>query len=172
MKNNNPRFLQPYFSSNKGQNTFKSLQTGSGREGLNFESIKNQKIFVPVFSEQTKIADFLALLDLRINTQNEIIGEYELLQKGLARQLFEKGLKFNNDGNNFLSWKLVKLHEMATITTGSSNREDSILDGKYTFFDRSQDIRSSNQYLFDKEAIIVPGEGQEFIPKYFVGKFD
>jgi len=26
--------------------------------------------------------------------------------------------------------------------------------------------------LFDKEAIIVPGEGQEFVPKHFIGKFD
>jgi len=64
------------------------------------------------------------------------------------------------------------LGEIARITTGSSNRQDSNLDGEYTFFDRSQDIRSSNIFLFDTEAIIVPGEGQEFIPKYFIGKFD
>ncbi len=62
--------------------------------------------------------------------------------------------------------------EISRITTGSSNRIDSNLHGEYTFFDRSQDIRSSNRFLFDTEAIIVPGEGQEFIPKHFVGKFD
>lgn len=67
---------------------------------------------------------------------------------------------------------MEKLGNIATITTGASNREDSILDGKYTFFDRSQDIRTSNKYIFDKEAIIVPGEGQEFVPKYYWGKFD
>ncbi|WP_050022055.1 restriction endonuclease subunit S [Chryseobacterium sp. P1-3] len=44
--------------------------------------------------------------------------------------------------------------------------------GNIFFFDRSQDIRTSNKYLFDKEAIIVPGEGQEFIPKFYIGKFD
>ena len=40
------------------------------------------------------------------------------------------------------------------------------------FNSQSQDIRTSGIYLFDGEAIIVAGEGQEFIPKYFVGKFD
>ncbi len=69
-------------------------------------------------------------------------------------------------------WELKKLGDISTITTGSSNREDSILNGEYTFFDRSQDIRTSSRFLFDKEAVIVPGEGQEFIPKYFIGKFD
>ena len=47
-----------------------------------------------------------------------------------------------------------------------------MLNGEYTFFDRSQDIRTSSRFLFDKEAVIVPGAGQEFIPKYFIGKFD
>jgi type I restriction enzyme S subunit len=46
------------------------------------------------------------------------------------------------------------------------------MNGPYTFFDRSEDIRTSDTYLFDCEAVIVPGEGQDFIPKYFVGKFD
>lgn len=45
-------------------------------------------------------------------------------------------------------------------------------EGDFVFFDRSVDIRWSDKYLFDGEAIIVPGEGQEFIPKYFNGKFD
>jgi len=36
----------------------------------------------------------------------------------------------------------------------------------------STDIRRSDRYLFDTEAIIVGGEGQDFIPKYFSGKFD
>ena len=91
----------------------------------------------------------------------------------LSKKVFTEQLKFsNNSGSEFSEWKIEKLGNLSTITTGTSNREDSILDGEYTFFDRSQDIRASNKYLFDKEAIIVPGEGQEFIPKYYKGKFD
>ena len=89
------------------------------------------------------------------------------------QKIFSQELRFKDEnGNEFPRWEVKKLGEIAKITTGSSNREDSNLDGEYTFFDRSQDIRSSNRYLFDAEAIIVPGEGQVFVPKYFKGKFD
>ncbi|TDR30673.1 restriction endonuclease subunit S [Hydromonas duriensis] len=70
-------------------------------------------------------------------------------------------------------WEVKFLGEISKISTGSSNREDSTsASGAYTFFDRSQEIRTSDIYLFDGEAVIVAGEGQEFIPKYFCGKFD
>jgi len=82
-------------------------------------------------------------------------------------------LRFKDEnGNDFPDWEERKLGEVAKIKTGSSNRKDSDLDGEYTFFDRSDDIRKSSIYLFDAEAVIIPGEGQDFIPKYFVGKFD
>lgn len=146
----------------------------SGVPSLSKRTIEQIKVTIPEVSEQKRIATLLSLIDDRIQTQNKIIDNLETLIKGLSLQLFQHRLKFknNNNRNNFTDWKLVKLEEIATITTGSSNREDSILDGEYTFFDRSQDIRTSHRYLFDKEAIIVPGEGQEFIPKYFIGKFD
>ncbi len=74
---------------------------------------------------------------------------------------------------NAPAWRKKKLGDVSKISTGSSNRRDSTSNsGKYTFFDRSQDIRTSNIFLFDSEAIIVAGEGQNFIPKYFIGKFD
>ena len=71
-QNYNPRFVQPIFSSYKGQNIFNSLQTGSGREGLNFESIKGIKLSIPQKNEQVKIGKLLSLIDDRISTQNKI----------------------------------------------------------------------------------------------------
>ena len=82
-------------------------------------------------------------------------------------------LRFKDDGQEFPEWEEKMLGDIAVITTGTSNRIDSsIADGAYTFFDRSQDIRTSDIYLFDCEAVIVAGEGQEFVPKHFIGKFD
>ncbi len=172
-ENYNPRFIQPYFSSQNGQNIFLSLQTGSGREGLNFESIKSIQLFFPNKEEQKMIAYFLSIIESRIQTQSKIIKELSVLKVTLAKRIFSKKFKLKDDnGKDFPEWQKKKLGEIGTITTGSSNREDSILNGEYTFFDRSQDVRTSNRFLFDKEAVIVPGEGQEFIPKYFIGKFD
>ena len=66
----------------------------------------------------------------------------------------------------------IGLMDVSRVTTGSSNTVDSKEIGEYPFFDRSQTIKRSDKYLFDSEAIIVPGEGSDFIPRYFKGKFD
>ncbi len=70
------------------------------------------------------------------------------------------------------NWQKVKLGEIAKIGTGSTNTQDAVVGGKYPLFDRSLEIKRSNKYLFDREAVIIPGEGKEFIPRFFSGKFD
>ena len=69
-------------------------------------------------------------------------------------------------------WKIERLGNVANISTGKSNRQDADEDGIYPFFDRSQEIKRSNIWLKDCEAIIVPGEGTTFYPRYYQGKFD
>lgn len=70
------------------------------------------------------------------------------------------------------NWQIKKLGEVCEISTGKSNANEAVEDGEYAFFDRSRTIKRSTRFLFDCEAIIIPGEGQEFFPKYYKGKFD
>ena len=69
-------------------------------------------------------------------------------------------------------WTEYNLGDIAKVSTGKSNKQDAVPDGNFVFFDRSQNIQRSNRFLFNCEAIIIPGEGKEFIPKYFSGPFD
>lgn len=69
-------------------------------------------------------------------------------------------------------WMQTTLGKVATVTNGSTNTQDAIIGGAYPLFDRSVEIKRSNKYLFDDSAIILPGEGAEFIPKIYSGKFD
>ncbi len=67
-----------------------------------------------------------------------------------------------------------RMGNIVTISNGNSNVQDAVTeskDGLYPFFDRSEDIKYLPTFLFDKEAIIYPGEGAEFMPRYFRGKF-
>nr|WP_315215302.1 restriction endonuclease subunit S [uncultured Flavobacterium sp.] len=152
---------------------FERIAIGNTIKTIGLPYFKKLKIIAPTFPEQQKIASFLSAVDEKIqqlSRKKELLSQYK---KGVMQQLFSGKLRFKNEnGEDYADWEEKKLGEIARITTGSSNRQDSNLDGDYTFFDRSQDIRSSNIFLFDTEAIIVPGEGQEFIPKYFIGKFD
>ena len=52
-----------------------------------------------------------------------------------------------------------KLGEIADIGTGSQDRKDAVDNGMYPFYVRSKDVLRIDKYLFDEEAIIIPGEG-------------
>lgn len=69
-------------------------------------------------------------------------------------------------------WQRVKLGNISEITNGKTNSQDAVINGEYPLFDRSVAIKRSNKYLFDKTAVILPGEGAEFVPRYYSGKFD
>ena len=131
---------------------------------INNIHINPLKIKIPSICEQKKISDFLSLLDDRIATQIKIIEKFESLIKGLCSSLFDK--------NKYDSF--VRLGDISEITNGNSDVQDASLsysDGMYPFFDRSEDIKFLPEYLLDKEAIIYPGEGSEFYPRYYNGKF-
>lgn len=76
--------------------------------------------------------------------------------------------EFENDGE----WESKVLGEVSDITNGKANAQDHIEEGQYPLFDRSEVIKASNEYIFDTEAVIIPGEGMRFIPKYYRGKFN
>ena len=69
-------------------------------------------------------------------------------------------------------WGISIVGEYFDVKNGKTNTVDAIKDGIFPLFDRSTEIKSSNKYLFDSEAVIVPGEGAVFIPRFYKGKFD
>ncbi|MGO3423844.1 MAG: restriction endonuclease subunit S [Pseudoalteromonas distincta] len=151
-----------------------SLVVGSNYPAINSSDVAGLHIYTPPYPEQRKIATILGTWDKAISTTVRLIDNSKRQKKALMQQLLTgKKRLLDDSGKPFEGeWEEVKLGEISHITTGSSNREDSSLDGEYTFFDRSEDIRKSSRYLFDSEAVIVPGEGQDFVPKHFEGKFD
>ena len=69
-------------------------------------------------------------------------------------------------------WRIVPMGKLCSTSSGESDTKDAVPDGPYAFFDRSKTIKRSSRFLYDCEALIIPGEGKEFLPKYFKGKFD
>ena len=70
-------------------------------------------------------------------------------------------------------WEQRKVKELCSITTGKSNTQDQIDDGKYPFFIRSDTPVRSNRYLYDEEAVITIGDGNiGKVFHYVNGKFD
>ena len=131
---------------------------------INTKELKSINISVPQMQEQQKISGLISLLDERIDTQKKIIEKYESLIRGLYQFLFQQA-KYDH---------FVSLGDISQISNGNSDVKDASMynDGSlYPFFDRSDEIKFLPEYLFDKEAIIYPGEGAEFYPRYYNGKF-
>ena len=130
---------------------------------ISANEVRKIVVSIPTIKEQDKIAKLLSLLDERISTQSKIIEKMQTLIKGLSNKIFES-----------LQGQECRLGDIATITNGNSNVQDAITeynDDLYPFFDRSEEIKYLPTFLFDEEAIIYPGEGAEFFPRYFNGKF-
>jgi type I restriction enzyme S subunit len=71
------------------------------------------------------------------------------------------------------AWRQKKLASVfGKITNGQANAQDHVEGGEYPLFDRSEIIKRSNNFMFDAEAVIIPGEGMRFQPRYFKGKFN
>ena len=161
----NPYFLSCLLKTHTFLNQFFESATGGTGNQANV-STKAMEMFsvnTPSLKEQEKIGQLMALLDERIATQNKIIDKLQSLIKGISSRIFAsiQGIEY-------------RMGDIVTITNGNSNVQDAVTqskDGLYPFFDRSEDIKYLPTFLFDKEAIIYPGEGTEFMPRYFKGKF-
>ena len=168
------RFLYALCRSSIVAKQIDAASFGSAQPQLTVGIIKGIKLPVPPLPEQKKIAKILSTWDKAITTTEQLLTNSQQQKKALMQQLLSgKKRLLDSNGVKFSGvWSERLLGDISKITTGSSNRQDSHMNGAYTFFDRSEDIRTSDTYLFDCEAVIVPGEGQDFIPKYFLGKFD
>ena len=154
-----PKFLYSIFQ----RINWKKYNEASGVPSLSKATIEKIKFKYPLSPEQDKISRLLSLIDERIATQNKIIDNLQSLIKGLRELLFKPLLSY-----------FVKLGNIAQITNGSGDVQDAVSDyqnGLYPFFDRSDEMKYFRDYSFDAEAIIYAGEGAEFLPRYYNGKF-
>lgn len=72
-----------------------------------------------------------------------------------------------------LGWEIMPLGDaFKRITNGKANAQDHEDGGAYPLFDRSETVKSSHTFVFDAEAIVLPGEGAAFKPRHFKGKFN
>ena len=130
-------------SETVGQEQINIEQTGSGREGLNFEALKNFTLPVLVKDEQIKIANYLeqktAEIDNLIKQKEQLIALYQEEKAVLINQAVTKGLNPNvemkDSGIEWLGeipegWQLKKLkHLIDKLESGVSVNS---LDGAAT----------------------------------------
>lgn len=167
-------FLKQSYIRNLAAN---SMTGASGRQRADLKFIKKIKFDLPTLPIQQKIASTLSAYDRLIENNTRRIRLLEQMAENLYKEWFVRFRFPEHEKVEMINglpkgWKVEKLGEYANISTGKCNREDAEEDGIYPLFDRSQEIKKSSKWIKDCEAIIVPGEGTSFIPRYYKGKFN
>jgi type I restriction enzyme S subunit len=141
--------------------------------------IMNFEILVPEnLQVQKKIASTLSDFDKRIENlraQNRVleqtaktIYDYTFLQCAGHQTTYNKTLNRNIPAG----WEVKKLGDLCSIFTGKKDVSKRI-PGDYAFFSCAPEKLSSNEYLYDGQAILVSGNGSYTgRVSYYDGKFD
>ncbi len=71
-------------------------------------------------------------------------------------------------------WRVEKIGNLLSITTGNRNTQDRDQNGKYPFYVRSQTVERINSFSFDGEGVLTAGDGVGTgkVFHYIRGKFD
>jgi len=151
--------------------------TGTSYPAINSTTLANIGVCITQDKEeQTAIGNFFRALDENITLHKQKLDCLKQLKKGYLQQMFpqtgETMPRVRFEGFTE-TWSIRTLGEISEIKTGASDVQDADPNGEYPFFVRSEKIEQSSKYLFDGEAILIPGEGRiGDIYHYINGKFD
>lgn len=156
-----PLFYQSFLSSSKGQKLIYQGMTGSGREGINFQSIRLFKIPSPLLPEQEKIATFISSVDKKIEQLTKKKELLERYKKGVLQKVFKQEISFKKeDGSDFPKWEEKALGEVFTRVR-DKNKENNLnvltisaqqgLINQEKYFNKSVSAKDvTGYYLLDK----------------------
>lgn len=120
-----PEFAQAYLTSFNGQKNIMRNQAGGGREGINFEGVKDIKLPYTSKEEQLKIADFLSSVDKKISLLKEKHALLTQYKKGVMQKFFKQEIRFKDDnGNDFPDWQEQRFEQVFERVT-RKNKEDN-----------------------------------------------
>ena len=88
-----------------------------GLLNISYEEYMSVQVYLPAYSEQKRIADFIEKLDERIAKQEQLIEALKKYKRGLLRNVFDKSIKTANYQKIY--WTEAKLGEICTYRRGS-----------------------------------------------------
>ena len=160
-----PRYFEMYFKSS----VWHKYIYFAGDSGARYDrvSIKDDVFFempinIPSLPEQQKIADFLSLVDRRIEKQRQLVENLKKYKRGLFFEIFEQKRRFKDGNNKFYpKWEKKSLgtifkerteraignEELLSVTINSGVKKRCEVDVK----DNSSDDKSKYKKLYPND---------------------
>ncbi|MBQ6782920.1 MAG: restriction endonuclease subunit S [Acholeplasmatales bacterium] len=157
-----PYYLIGYFSSPRFSRDVIVRSTGSSYPAINGDDLSKIKIYIPLDEEQDKISIFLQLVDKKIDL---------IESKLVTLKKYKRGYAISNIKSLYINDK-IPLSKLCEITTGKLDANAMIDNGKYKFFTCAKEDYLIDYYAFDCEALLISGNGEVGLTKYYYGKFN
>ena len=142
--------------------SIKTEQTnGSTMAHVTKGNMEKRHIPLPSLKEQRRIAGILSTWEKSINAYDRLIALKETEFSAVLKDLFSTK-----------STTRKHLSQLCKIRTGKKDVNSTSEGGEYPFFSCAKKILSTNCFEFDCEAILIAGNGEVGLSKYYNGKFD
>ena len=146
-----PLFYNAYFHTNKFINSNLSKTVEGIRDGrqISYNAFRWLPIPYPEINEQQKIADFLSLIDQRIEKQRQLVESLKKYKRGLLFSIFTS------------IQASVKLEQISTYHSSNLTLEASQTKGDFALYDANGICSNIDTYMHDTDyvAIIKDGSG-------------
>ena len=122
-------YLCNFLNNNyKAKKLLSLLAVGTSQVVLSFEALKSAKFLIPNIEEQNKIAEFLSLVDNRINKQRQLVENLKKYKRGLLSAIFERKIRFKDDnGNDYPEWVKTPLGSIFNERTIRAEGNEELL---------------------------------------------
>lgn len=136
----NIEFMYQYLLNN--ENSWRHIEQGGTFTAINSDDIKSFPIILPSLPEQKKIADFLSLIDQRIEKQRQLVENLKKYKRGLLSAIFDNKLIGEN-------WKKYKLSSILKERSTYSEK-----DGSYEHVTLSRDGIIPKTERYDRDFLV------------------
>lgn len=128
--NNNLEFIYQFLLN--FEDKWSKLEQGSTFTAVSGQEIKAVQIKIPNLKEQAKIANFLSVVDTKINQLTQKKSLLEQYKKGVMQKIFTQEKRFKDDnGNDFADWHETFLGDICDFENGKAHENDIDENGDF-----------------------------------------
>ena len=154
IKNINSKFLLNKIIQKNFYQKYGDIADGTRKaKRIHTDTFLNMSIYLPSLEEQTKIANFLSLIDRKIELQEKLVENLKLYKKGLLQKVFS-----NNHG-----WKKVKI---GSCITQISNRNKNNIDYDVLSVSNLKGFIKQTEQFNDRELASENKSNYKVVDKY------
>ena len=175
----NDDFYFYWFSSPNGQESIKSILSGSAQPKFNKTSFRNLELPIPPYKEQNAIAHILSTLDDKIEVNNEINKTLENMAQAIFKQWFvdfefpnEDGEPYKSSGGEMVEselgmipkgWEVVQFRDIFRFVKGKKPKTIAECEFKDSEKYLTIDVLNRNSVLFCSKEKVIEANSEDVL---------